>query len=75
MTFPESWIDRVIREAAERGEFDDLEGAGKPLEALDQRYDENWWVKRWIKRENLDPAALEKLLEDRRRDGGDQSPG
>ena len=27
----ESWIDRQIREAIERGAFDDLPSAGKPL--------------------------------------------
>ncbi|SMC89901.1 DUF1992 domain-containing protein [Lentzea albidocapillata] len=27
----ESWIDRQIREAQERGEFDNLPSAGKPL--------------------------------------------
>ena len=27
----ESHIDRLIREATERGEFDNLPGAGKPL--------------------------------------------
>lgn len=28
----ESWIDQQIREAQERGEFDDLPGKGKPLD-------------------------------------------
>lgn len=48
----ESWIDRQIREAIERGEFDNLSGAGKPLEGLDDP-DENWWIKRKLERENL----------------------
>lgn len=34
MTGFESWIDRQIREAQERGEFDDLPGAGEPIKGL-----------------------------------------
>jgi hypothetical protein len=48
-----SWLERTIREAAERGEFDDLEGSGKPLDILDEPYDPNWWVKRWVEREGI----------------------
>ena len=49
----ESWIDRQIRKASERGEFDDLPGAGKPIADLDKPYDENWWVKRKLRSEGL----------------------
>ena len=49
----ESWIDRQIRQAAERGEFDDLPGAGKPLPDLDKPFDELGWVKRKLEREGL----------------------
>ncbi len=31
----ESWIDRQIRQAQERGDFDNLRGKGKPLPAAD----------------------------------------
>lgn len=48
----ESWIDRQIREAQERGEFDNLPGAGKPLHLDD---DPDWWIKAKIARENLEP--------------------
>jgi DnaJ homologue, subfamily C, member 28, conserved domain len=48
----ESWVERQIREAMERGEFDDLPGAGKPLELSD---DPDWWIKSKIARENLEP--------------------
>ena len=48
----ESWIDRQIREAIERGEFDNLPGAGEPLTGLNDP-DENWWIKRKLERENL----------------------
>jgi Domain of unknown function (DUF1992) len=49
----ESWIDRQIREADERGEFDDLPGAGKPIPDLDKPFDELWWVKDKLRREGL----------------------
>ncbi|HUO70480.1 MAG TPA: DUF1992 domain-containing protein [Solirubrobacteraceae bacterium] len=49
----ESWIDRQIREATERGEFDDLPGAGEPIPDLDQPLDELWWVKRKLRSEGL----------------------
>jgi SAM-dependent methyltransferase len=48
----EGWIDRQIREAAERGEFDDLPGAGRPIPGLDQP-DEMWWIKRKLQSEGL----------------------
>ena len=65
----ESHIDRQIREAQERGDFDDLPGAGKPLPGFGQEYDENWWLKNLIERENITgvlPAtlALRRQLED-----------
>ena len=58
----ESWIDRQIREAQERGEFDNLRGAGEPLKGLDGRQDENWWIKGLLERENLRPPLPGSLL-------------
>lgn len=52
MTF-ESWVERQIREAAERGEFDNLPGAGEPFADRDGPYDELWWIKDKFRRENL----------------------
>lgn len=49
----ESFAERQIREAQEAGEFDSLEGSGRPLEDLDEPYDELWWVKRKLRREQL----------------------
>jgi hypothetical protein len=65
----ESRIDRQIREAQEHGEFDNLPGAGKPLPGIGENYDENWWVKDLVRRENITgvlPAslALRKEAED-----------
>ena len=57
----ESWIDQQVRAAREAGEFDDLPGAGKPLADLDEVYDPAWWLKQWLRRENVSvlPRALE----------------
>jgi Domain of unknown function (DUF1992) len=64
----ETWVERQIREASERGEFDNLPGAGKPIADLDKPHDELWWVKQKLRRENLSylpPAiALRKEAED-----------
>ncbi len=49
----ESPVERAIREAQERGEFDDLPGAGKPLDLGDTN-DPMWWVRRLAEREQLD---------------------
>ena len=49
----ESFAERQIREAQEAGEFDSLEGSGRPLQDLDEPYDELWWVKRKLRREQL----------------------
>ncbi len=46
-------MERAIREAQDRGEFDDLPGAGKPLD-LGDTDDPMWWVRRLAEREQLD---------------------
>ncbi len=48
-----TWVERKIREAAERGEFDNLPGAGKPIADLDKPHDESWWIRQKLRRENL----------------------
>lgn len=52
----ESWVERQIREATERGEFSGLTGSGKPLD-LGNPDDPDWWVKRYLEREGLDASA------------------
>ena len=49
----ESWAERQVREAIERGEFDNLPGAGRPLPGLNGRDDEDWWVKGFLEREKI----------------------
>ena len=63
----ESVAERRIREAMERGEFDDLPGAGEPLADLDREYDPDWWAKRWVRRERL-ADAMRELRERRHRE-------
>lgn len=57
MAAHESHIDRMIREATERGEFDNLPGAGKPLE-IPTTDDPDWWVKQWMQREQIDRSTV-----------------
>jgi hypothetical protein len=54
----ESLVDRQIRLAQERGEFDNLPGAGRPLPGRGEPDDELWWVKGYIRREGLSTEAL-----------------
>lgn len=37
----------------ERGEFENLPGAGKPIEGLGGDHDPDWWVKRLVERERI----------------------
>src|SRR5918995_91638 len=55
-----TWVDLQVRQAMERGEFDDLPGTGKPIEDLGVEHDPDWWVKKLIERENIAilPPAL-----------------
>src|SRR5699024_5057736 len=66
----EGWVDRQTRDATERGDFDDLPGAGRPLRLLEDR-DTDWWVKGMIAgaaRETA--AALTPALQVRREAAG-----
>ena len=61
----QTWVDLQVRQAMERGDFDDLPGAGKPIE-LGDSHDPNWWVKKLIEREHvvLLPPSLALRKED-----------
>jgi len=54
----DSWVERQIRESMERGEFDDLPGAGKPLPDIDRPHDDMWWLRDKLRRENLSSSPL-----------------
>src|ERR687890_770815 len=63
----DEWVDQQIRVAMERGEFDDLPGAGKPIKDLGAQHDPNWWVKRLVEREKITgvlPPALQLRKDD-----------
>ena len=62
----ESAIERQLREARERGEFDNLKGAGKPLSDAGQEYSEDWWVKDWLEREGATAGVVPATLALRR---------
>ena len=55
MTDPgfESVVDRQIRLAQERGDFDDLPGMGKPLPGWGTQDDDLWWVRDFVRREKI----------------------
>lgn len=66
----EGWVERQIREATERGEFDDLPGSGQPLRGIESS-DPDWWVKGMMAREGLDSSdALPPVLQLRREAAG-----
>ncbi len=68
------WVDLQVQEAIQRGEFDNLPGAGKPIKNLDRDHDPDWWVKQLVEREQIvvlprsvqlrkDDAELDALLD------------
>jgi hypothetical protein len=58
----ESFVDKQIREATERGEFDNLPGAGQPIPGRGEPYHEDWWVKGLVQRERLGGGGLPTSL-------------
>jgi hypothetical protein len=61
-----AYVENAIQQAIRRGEFDNLPGAGKPLEGLTGRHDPDWWIRRKIEREQLSglgPPALTLRVE------------
>lgn len=53
-----SWIDRQINEAAQRGAFDNLPGAGKPLPGRGQADDGQAWLREYLRREGVSTEEL-----------------
>jgi hypothetical protein len=54
----ESWVESQIRRGQERGEFDELPGAGKPLRDLDRERTSYDWALAWARRENADVLGM-----------------
>ncbi|HEY7469226.1 MAG TPA: DnaJ family domain-containing protein [Acidimicrobiia bacterium] len=59
----ETLPDRLIREAIEGGELDDLPGHGKPLPGAGQPDDDLWWVKAWLSRSAPDDMKRRIITE------------
>lgn len=53
-----------IREAIEEGKLDNLAGLGQPIADIDEPYDPDWWVKKWIRREQVGQVLAEKFGRD-----------
>jgi hypothetical protein len=53
-----SWIDQQVHEAAERGAFDDLPGAGKPLPRRREADDGMTWLREYLRREGVSPEEM-----------------
>lgn len=50
----DSWIDRLIRQAQERGEFEHNSLHGKPIPSLGKRRPDDWFAQELMVRENID---------------------
>lgn len=62
------YVETAIQIAIRQGAFDDLPGAGKPIEGLGTHHDPDWWVRRKIETEKLTglgPPAIMLRNEDR----------
>jgi hypothetical protein len=53
-----SWIDQQISDAAQRGAFDNLPGAGKPLRGRSEPDNPDAWVLDWVRREGVPTEEL-----------------
>src|ERR1700733_11214832 len=56
-----TWIDQQISQAEERGAFDNLPGAGKPLPRGDEADDGQAWLREYVRREGV-PAEAGPVL-------------
>ncbi|MGY2127741.1 DnaJ family domain-containing protein [Blastococcus sp. SYSU DS0617] len=54
----ETWVDRQITQAQERGDFTALPGAGRPLRNLDREETAYDWALAKARREGVDTAAM-----------------
>jgi hypothetical protein len=67
-----AYVETAIQQAIRRGEFDNLPGAGKPLEGLGETHDPDWWLRRKIETEQLrglGPPALSLRVENAELEG------
>jgi hypothetical protein len=61
-----TWVDLQVLRAIRRGEFDNLPGAGKPIEGLGETHDPEWWIKQKVERERIAllPVSIELRKEE-----------
>lgn len=57
MSTPRGPVEAALEEAIARGDFDDLPGAGKPLD-LPDTHDPDWWIKQRLAGDDVDRDAL-----------------
>jgi hypothetical protein len=57
MDFP-SWIDRQVRDAEERGVFDNLPGTGKPIPGQGEADHGQAWLRDYLRREGVSADEL-----------------
>jgi hypothetical protein len=57
MTFT-SWVDKQIAEATERGAFDNLPGAGKPIPHRGDEDAAQAWLREYLRKEGVSAEAL-----------------
>lgn len=62
MAQKDRWVEEQIRIAMQRGDFDDLPGAGKPIEGLGDSHDPDWWLKKLVEREKIAVLPLSVQL-------------
>ena len=61
------YVDLQIKQAMERGDFDNLPGTGKPLKNLGTQHDPDWWIRQLVEREKITgvlPPALQLRKDD-----------
>ncbi|HET7684513.1 MAG TPA: DUF1992 domain-containing protein [Marmoricola sp.] len=67
----QQYVDQQIRLAMQRGDFDNLPGAGKPID-LGTPHDRDWWLRKLIERERITgvlPPALQLRKDDAELEG------
>ena len=56
----ETFVDYLVKKAKAEGAFENLPGEGQPIADLDQPYDELWWAKKLVEREELKQIFRER---------------
>jgi len=62
----ESWTEHLVRRGLEEGELDAPSLHGKPIPSIDQPRDENWWLRRKLRQENVQFEVPQLAIRDER---------